>query len=300
MKKQNYSNRFSGGIVAASGALGTMIPPSNMLVMYALVAGESIPRLFLGGIVPGLLIAALLMLVCVVYARIYNYGGVGQFSWRLLMQATWHGKWALGAPLVILGGIYLGFCTPTEAASLAVFYSIFVGVFIHKELTFGKILESLKFTGMFGGMLLIMAPTIAFGQLVAIYEIPASVESILTSITSNPAYILLIIGLLFMIMGMFMDSLAQVVIFTPVLLPVVVSLGIDPVFFGVMIALTCEIGFLTPPVGANLFVAARISNDTLEEMAIGVLPFLMTYIVVLLLFCFFPGWVTWLPNLVYG
>ncbi len=300
MKKQNYSNRFSGGIVAASGALGTMIPPSNMLVMYALVAEESIPRLFLGGIVPGLLLAGLIMLVCLVYARKCNYGGIGTFSWQLFLKAVWRGKWALGAPLLILGGIYSGYCTATEAASLAVFYSLFVGLALHRELTFKNILESLKFTGMFGGILLIMGTTIAFGQLVALYEIPAIVETGLITLTENPAFILLIIGLLFILLGMFMDSMAQVVIFTPVLLPVVIGLGIDPIFFGVMIALTSEIGFLTPPVGTNLFVSARILDDTLEEMAIGVLPFLMVYIFVLLLFCFFPDWVTWLPNLVYG
>ncbi len=300
MKNDNYSDRFSGGVVAASGALGTMIPPSNMLVMYGLVAGQSIPRLFLGGVLPGLLLIVLLLLVTWIIARMKGFGGKGTFSGIEFLRALWKGKWAAFTPFLILGGIYLGYFTPTEAAGVAVFYALFVGVIIHRELTFEHIMESLKFTGLFGGMLLILAPTIAFGQLVALYEIPVAVKGFITGITTNPAFVLVLISILFMIVGMFMDSLAQVVIFTPVLLPVVKSLGIDPIFFGVLIALTCEIGFLTPPVGANLFISARILDNTLEEMAIGVLPFLAVYLLVLALFCFFPEWVTWLPNLLYG
>jgi len=300
MKKQNYSNRFAGGVVAASGALGTMIPPSNMMVMYGLVAEQSIPRLFLGGVLPGLLLIILLMTVVIVYSNVKTFGGIGVYNFKNLLVVLWRGKWAVATPIIILGGIYTGFFTPTEASSVAVFYTLFVGIFIHKELTLTHILESLKFTGMFGGLLLILAPTLAFGQLVALYELPAVVDNLLKTLTSNPAYILLMIGVLFMIMGMFMDSLAQVVIFTPVLLPIIKNMGLSPVFFGVFIALTCEIGFLTPPVGANLFISARILEDTLEEMAVGVLPFLIPYLLVLVLFCFYPDWVTWLPNLVYG
>ncbi|MBT8361003.1 MAG: TRAP transporter large permease, partial [Deltaproteobacteria bacterium] len=301
MKKENYSNRFAGGIAAAGGALGTMIPPSNMLIMYALVAEESIPRLFLGGVVPGIVISLLLIMIVWFVARLKGFGGHrDSFNFRALLIATWRGKWAIGAPLLVLGGIYAGFFTPTEAAGVSVFYALFVGLVVHKELDVEKILEALKFTALFGGLLLILGPTIAFGQLITLYDIPIQVESILTAITTNPFFVLLLIGIFFMIVGMFMDSLAQIVIFTPVLLPVAKNIGVDPIFFGVFVALTCEIGFLTPPVGANLFVSARILDDKIEEMSIGVLPFALAYVIVLIAFCISQDWVVWLPNFFYG
>lgn len=301
MKKENYSNRFAGGVAAAGGALGTMIPPSNMLIMYALVAEESIPRLFLAGVLPGIAITLLLLVIVWVLARFKNFGGHrDKFKLRALLVSTWHGKWAIGAPVLVLGGIYAGFFTPTEAAGMSVFYALFVGLVIHRELNLEKILEALKFTSLFGGLLLILGPTIAFGQLITLYDIPIQVESIITSITTSPFFVLLLIGLFFMIVGMFMDSLAQIVIFTPVLLPVVKNIGIDPIFFGVFVALTCEIGFLTPPVGANLFVSARILDDKLEEMSIGVLPFILAYGIVLIAFCFSQDWVVVLPDFFYG
>ena len=301
MKKENYSNRFAGGVAAAGGALGTMIPPSNMMVIYALVAEESIPRLFLGGVVPGIVLTLLLISIVWLVARKKGFGGTGEaFSWRSLAIALWKGKWAIGAPVLVLGGIYAGFFTPTEAAGVSVFYSLFVGLLIHRKLNLQKIHEALKYTALFGGLLLIIGPTIAFGQLIALYDMPVQVESLITGLTTNPALVLLLIGLLFIVVGMFMDSIAQVVVFTPVLLPVIKGLGIDPVFFGVFVALTSEIGFLTPPFGSNLFISARILDDKLEEMSIGVLPFLLAYALVLIAFCFYQDWVIWLPNLAYG
>ena len=301
MKKENYSNRFAGGVAAAGGALGTMIPPSNMLIMYGIVAQESIPRLFLGGVLPGIVLTLLMLTIVWFLAKKKNFGGQAEaFSWRPLFAAIWRGKWALGAPLLVLGGIYAGFFTPTEAAGVSVFYSLFVGVLVHRQLNLAKIQEAMKFTALFGGLLLILGPTIAFGQLISLYDIPTQVESLIIGLTRDPAMVLLLIGAFFILVGMFMDSLAQVVVFTPVLLPVVKKLGVDPVFFGVFVALTCEIGFLTPPFGANLFISGRLLNDTPEEMSIGVLPFALSYALVLIAFCFYQKWVIWLPNLFYG
>ena len=300
MQKRNYSSRFAGGVVATSGALGTMIPPSNMMVMYALVAGESIPRLFLAGVIPGIILVLALMLVVKIYATKCNYAGTGHFTMRRFMDALWDGKWAAFTPVIILGGIYSGFFTPTEAAAVTVFYTLFIGAVVYRKLSLEDIRQSLRHTALFGGILLIIAPTIAFSQLLALYEIPGLIYTAISSVTDSPAGVLICCALIFLFVGMFADSMAQVVIFAPVLLPVVVQYGIDPVFFGVFIALTCEIGFCTPPVGGNLFIASRISGATVEDTSLGVLPFLVPFMLMLLVFCFFPGWVTWLPDMFYG
>lgn len=300
MQKRQYSARFAGGIVAASGALGTMIPPSNMMVMYAMVTGESIPRLFLAGVLPGIGLIILLMLAVNIYARMAGFAGTGSFSASRFFAAVWDGKWAAMAPLIILGGIYLGFFTPTEAAAVSVFYTLFVGVFIYKGIGLHDIRLALRQTALFGGILLIIAPTIAFSQLLALYEIPDAIYSAFAQITDTRTGVLLLCAVLFLIVGMFADSMVQVVLFAPILLPVVTSFGVDPVFFGAFIALTCEIGFFTPPVGGNLFIASRISGAPVEDITIGVLPFLGVFLIMLLIFCLFPEWVTWLPDLVYG
>lgn len=300
MKQRNYSPRFSGGVVAAAGALGTMIPPSNMMVMYGMVAGESIPRLFLGGVMPGIVLTVMLMIAVRVYATWCNFGGTGTFSWGSLRHALWDGKWAAFTPILILGGIYIGYFTPTEAAAVAVFYTLFVGFFIYRELKFSDLRQAMRHTALFGGILLIIAPTIAFSQLLAFYEIPDLIYQTIYQITDSRTGVLFFCAVIFLIAGMFADSLVQVVIFAPVLLPVVTKFGVDPVFFGIFIALTCEIGFFTPPVGGNLFIASRISGAPIEETTIGVLPFLGVYIIMLVVFCFYPDWVIWLPDFVYG
>ncbi len=301
MQQRNYSSRFAGGVVATSGALGTMIPPSNMMVMYALVAGESIPRLFLAGVIPGIILIVGLMIVVRIYASRCNFGSTGtSFSFPRFMKALIDGKWAAFTPLLILGGIYLGYFTPTEAAAVAVMYTLFVGTVIYKKIGWTELRSAMYNTALFGGMFLIISPTLAFSQLLALYEIPEIIYNFISQITSSPTGVLMCCAVVLLIAGMFADSMAQVVIFAPVLLPVVKQYGIDPVFFGIFVTLTCEIGFFTPPVGGNLFIASRISGATVEETSIGVLPFLAVFMLMLLSFCFMQDWVVWLPNLVYG
>ncbi len=201
---------------------------------------------------------------------------------------------------MILGGIYGGAFTPTEAAGVAVFYALFVGLFIYRELTLVKILESLRFTALIGGLLILLTPTLAFGQLSAFFDVPAQVETTITAITTDPIAVMLLIGVFYIIIGTFMESLAQIILFTAVFLPLVTSLGIDPVLFGVFTVMTCEIGFLTPPLGANLNVAARITGISIEEVSVGAVPFIFAYIIGLLFMIFVPEATLFLPNLVYG
>ncbi|TQV79075.1 TRAP transporter large permease [Denitrobaculum tricleocarpae] len=301
MKREGYSVPFAAAIAASAGALGSVIPPSNLMIIYGLVSETSIPRLFLAGFVPGIVVTVFLLITTYIIARRNNYGGSGErFSWRPFLTAFWSGKWAIGAPVIILGGIYGGAFTPTEAAAVAVFYALFVGLFIYRELTLKKIIESLRFTALMAGLLVLLTPTLAFGQLSAFYDIPAAVETAITAMTDNVVLVLIIIGIFYIIIGTFMESLAQIILFTAVFLPLVQSLGVDPVLFGIFTVMTCEIGFLTPPLGGNLNVAARISGITIEQVSVAVLPFILAYVLGLLFLIFWPEATLWLPNMVYG
>jgi tripartite ATP-independent transporter DctM subunit len=303
MQRDGYSPRFAAAVSASAGALGSMIPPSNLMIIYGLVSETSIPRLFLAGFVPGFFITALLLLTAYIIARRNGYGGKasGQhFVLRHCLAVFWAGKWALGAPILILGGIYGGAFTPTEAAAVAVFYSLFVGLFIYRELTLQKIVEALRFTALMAGLLVLLAPAQAFGQLTAYYDVPTAVQGLVTSLTDNRILVLMLIGLFYIAIGTFMESLAQIILFTAVFLPLVKQLGVDPVLFGVFTVMTCEIGFLTPPVGGNLNVAARITGISIEQVSVAVLPFILAYVVGLLFLIVWPEATLFLPNLVYG
>ena len=301
MKREGYDVPFAAAITASAGALGSLIPPSNLLIIYGLVSETSIPRLFLAGLIPGLMVTILLMITTYIIARRRGYGGDGDpFSWGPFLQAAWDGKWSIGAPILILGGIYGGAFTPTEAAGVAVFYALFVGLFVYRELTIRKVIEALRFTALLTGILILLTPTLAFGQLTAFYDVPTAVQEGITSLTTNVFLVMLLIGVFYIFIGTFMESLAQIVLFTAVFLPLVVSLGVDPVMFGIFTVITCEIGFLTPPLGANLTVAARISGISIERISVAVLPFILAYIVGMVILIFFPDLTTFLPNWLYG
>lgn len=301
MKRDGYDVPFAAGITAAGGALGSLIPPSNLLIIYGLVSDTSIPRLFLAGILPGIVITGLLMITTYIIARRRGYGGSGSpFSWGPFLRAMWDGKWSIGAPVLILGGIYGGAFTPSEAAGVAVFYSLCVGLFVYRELTLKKIIDALRFTALLTGILIIIAPTLAFGQLTAFYDVPTAVQEGITSITDNKYLILIMVGIFYIFIGTFMESLAQIVLFTAVFLPLMLSLGVDPVMFGIFTVITCEIGFLTPPLGGNLSVAARISGISIERISVAVLPFILAYIIGLLILIAFPELSVFLPNWLYG
>ncbi len=301
MREEGYSARFAAAVAASGGALGSVIPPSNLLIIYGLVSETSIPRLFLAGIVPGLFVTVVLILVAYLVARHKGFGGSGAaFNWRAFRTAVWEGKWALGAPLLILGGIYGGIFTPTEAAGVAVFYALFVGLFLYRELTFAKVLEALRFTALIGGLLILLTPTLAFGQLTAFYDVPSEMERMITAITTDPILVMMLIGLFYIFVGTFMESLAQIILFTAVFLPVVEALGVDPVLFGIFTVMTCEIGFLTPPLGANLNIAAKITGITIEDVSVGAVPFIFAYIVGLMFLILYPEATLFLPNWFYG
>ena len=302
MIKQKWDPAMGGAIAAAGGALGSLIPPSNLMIIYGIVAEQSIPRLFLAGFIPGFVATALLMFTVYIIAKKRNYVGDGaEFSWSEVRRTVVDGKWAILAPFIILGGIYTGAFTPTEAASVAVFYALLIGGVAYKELTIKKIFACLKVTAMISGaVLIIVGPAKAFGELMSLLSVPDMIGEALSGVTESPFLLLMIISVILIITGMFLESIAQIILLTPLLLPIVMALGIDPIVFGIIMVISCEVGFLTPPVGANLFVAARITNLGIDKISIAVLPFLLAYIGVLIFVSLFPNLITWLPDLVYG
>ena len=302
MIKNRYDPAFGGAIAASGGALGSLIPPSNLMVIYGIVSDNSIPRLFLAGIIPGILASALLMLCTWAIAKRRGYRGEpNPFSWPRLGEALWDGKWAIGAPVLILGGIYSGVFTPTEAASVAVVYAAFVGLLVHRELDFRRIVACMKVTGMISGaVLIIVGPAKAFGELMSLMDVPILIGEFLSDFTDSRFVLMMVIAVILIITGMFLESIAQIILLTPLMLPIAVSVGIDPIVFGILMVIACEVGFLTPPVGANLFVAARLTNLGIDRISVSVIPFVIVYVLVIVIISLFPDLVTYLPNLVYG
>ena len=302
MIQQRYDPAFGGAIAAAGGALGSLIPPSNLMIIYGIVAEQSIPRLFLAGFFPGLIATAALMLVTYLIARKRGYVGIDhEFSFAKVLTALNHGKFAIIAPIIILGGIYAGIFTPTEAASVAVVYALIIGGLVYRELKWINIVDCLKITAMISGaVLIIVGPAKAYGELMSLMSVPDMLGEALMGVTESPFLILMIMAIILIISGMFLESIAQIILLTPLMLPIVVGLDVDPIVFGILMVISCEIGFLTPPVGVNLFVAARITNLGVDRISIAVIPFLFAYILVLVIISAFPDIVTFLPNFFYG
>ncbi|WP_258360778.1 TRAP transporter large permease [Moorella sulfitireducens] len=299
MTRFNYDKNFAAGVSSAGGALGILIPPSNPMIIYGVTANISVAKMFMAGFVPGIFVTLVLILTAIMVSRKKGYTGTGEgFSLKKTFQAIWDGRWALLAPLIILGGIYGGVFTPTEAAEIAVIYSFFVGTVIYRKLTPAKIYKALVDASlMTGTIIVIVGIAVAFGRLLTLYRIPQTVAAAIQSISSNPQVVLLLISALLLFIGTWMETLSQVIVLTPIFLPLVQSLGIDPIHFGIIFVLWCEIGFLTPPLGANLYVATKLANISLEEVTSGIFPFLIAYIICVLIIIFFPQITLWLPNL---
>jgi C4-dicarboxylate transporter, DctM subunit len=302
MVRQGYSPSFAGGVTASGGTLGILIPPSVPMIIYGVSSETSIPRLFAAGVVPGIMVGALLIGMAYVLARQRGYRSLD--SGRDLgafVQALRRGVWALLAPIIILGGIYTSVFTPTESAVVAVVYGLFVSTVVYREMDFSKLKETFIFSATISGsVLVIIAAATVFGQILTLQNIPQDLGKWIASLSDNKYVILFVIIAALIFIGMWMDTIAQIILLTPVLVPVVRNLGVDPVHFGIIFVLCCEIGFLTPPLGVNLFVAMRLTGVSLESLSKSALPYVGVLIVSVVLIVFFPQLALWLPNLFYA
>jgi len=299
MVKRGYDRGYASAVTASSGGLGIVIPPSIPMVIYGVTASESITKLFVAGVMPGILIASGIILMNYIISKKKGYKPqTSDWSFKKVLVTVKDGFWALMAPVVILGGIYSGFFTPTEAAIVSIFYTLFVGIFIYRELELKSIFKSLDSTTWLSGRVLIILFTAqAFGRLLVQYKIPDAIAAWLLAFTGNVYLIWALIIIFLILVGMFMETLATIMLVTPVLLPVMTSLGVDPIHFGVVLVMCCEIGFETPPLGENLFIASGIGKVSIEEISLKAIPFSIVEIASVFLVAYIPALTLWLPKL---
>lgn len=290
MKKHGYDEGFSSALVAASGTIGVIIPPSVPFVMYAVATSTSVSDMFLAGILPGILMGLALLVVSYFLSRIRKYGVVTKFiGFKGLFLTLWDAKWALLAPVVILGGIYSGVFTPTEASVVAVVYSYLVGRFIYKELDAKTVLLKLREAGVISAVTTFMLTfSTTFSTFITMKQVPQLLSSFLIGLTSDKILLLIIINIFLLFVGCLIDILPATLILAPILLPVASRLGLSAVHFGIVMTVNLAIGFITPPYGINLFTACAISGLPMERVSKNILWFLSALIAVLMLITFCP------------
>ena len=297
MNERGYDNVFSAACVAASGVIGILIPPSINMVLYGVITGASIGKMFIGGVIPGLIFSACIMLVNYLIAKKRNYPREAPPKPGQTLKAFKDAFWALLMPLIILGGIYGGVFTPTEAAVVAAAYGALIGLFIYKELTIKKIGGVMLVTAKNSAIIMILVATAhCFSYLLASEQIPQALTTVMLGFSKDPTVLLILIVLSLLVVGTFLDNAVAVVLMTPIFFPVIESVGIDPIFFGVLTVVTLAIGQITPPVGLCLFVACNLANVTIEELSAECLPYLGIMIAAMFVLLFFPQIIMFLPG----
>lgn len=293
MQEKKYGGGFASSLTATAGSIGVIIPPSIPFVLLGVTGGLSISDLFLAGMFPGIVIGILLMLVSFIIIKMKNIN-VNRSEKKVDFKKVWttfyDAIWALLTPIIVLGGIYAGIFTPTEAAAVAIVYALIVGVFIYKELRWKEIYDSLVETIQITGATLYMVGlSIAFAYLLTIERIPGSIAEVILSASDNPIIILLLINLFLLIVGAFIDTIAAIVILTPILLPVAMEIGVDPIHFGVIMVVNLAIGFITPPVGVNLFVSSAVGKVPFDHIVKSSIPLFVTMFVALMIISYVPS-----------
>lgn len=299
MVQKGYDRAFSGAIVASAGGIGVIIPPSVVMIVYAITAQVSVTDMFLAGILPGIIIGVALMVYTYIQSRRHGYQGSDtKFSKAEALQILQQGILPLLMPFIILGGIYSGLFTPTESAAVGVVYGLVLGVFVYREIKpqdlYGIILQSALLVG---AVLVIVGASTAFGRILTIERVPTDIANWVLGVTDSKVLILLAILMLLLVVGTFMETLAAIVILTPLLLPIVTSLGMSPVHFGVVMIVNLAIGFVTPPLGANLFMASQVGQVEIEKLSRAVIGFIFAMIIALLIITFMPWFSLVIPEL---
>ena len=288
MEKEGYPRDFSAAVNTSAGCLGVMIPPSVPLIIYGTTVGVSVSDLFIAGILPGIFVGIVLMFTAWTLVRRRGINvATRRATRRETLRAVWEAKHALLVPVIVLGGIYGGLMTPTEAA--AVLYAFVVEGLLLRSLTWSKTWEVLKGAAITNATIfIIMCVACALGQLLLIHNVPDAVSGLLAGVAHNKYLLLAVIILIMLIAGTFMEALANIIILAPLMFPVIKNAGIDPVHFGIVLITSAALGFLTPPVGVNLFVACGISKMSIEKLSLAVLPFLLAMFLALAILAVVP------------
>jgi C4-dicarboxylate transporter DctM subunit len=290
MRREKYPEQFSAGLITAVGAIDIIIPPSVPMIVYGVAAQESVPRLYAAGIFPGLLIGGMLALYVMWYARRAGIPGGPPFQLRTFARALGRGMWALGAPVIILGGIYGGLFSPTEAAAVACVYAALVTRLVYREVTWKEILEAAGTTVFFTAQILIVvACASVFAWLLTVNQVPATLVKWIDGMALAPWMILLALNVLLLVVGCFIDPLSAILILTPLLVPVITAAGINPIHFGIVLTVNLAIGLFHPPFGINIFVAQSVLGLKLSTIYRGIVPFLFIYLVALAIITYIPA-----------
>jgi len=301
MVRQGYPAPFAAASSATGGTLGVLIPPSNPMIIYAIIANVSVIDLFAAGMVPGIIVGLTLALVAYLVGR--RVGAVaGNVSAEEEEVSTarllWQGKWALFMPVLVLGGIYSGVFTPVEASVIAVAYALAVSVLVYRTITLKGFLRA--FDGavlMSGALMIVVATSTLFARTITLERIPQELVEVFGQISTDPLVILLMINVFLLVIGTFMETISAIIILAPILVPLVRSFGIDPVHFGIILIINIEIAFLTPPLGVNLFVGSQIAGVPIERVFRAILPFIGALLGLLALITLVPELSLWLPSL---
>ncbi|MEB3101013.1 TRAP transporter large permease [Ferviditalea candida] len=297
MVSAGYDKKYAMGLVAASGTLGILIPPSIPLIIYGITSEVSIGKLFMAGILPGLMLGSVLVGSAIYYARKYGYGRDQKSSMGVRMKASLKAVWGAFLPILILGSIYTGAATPTESAVIAVVYALIISVFVYRELKWKDIrpilVESINITSM---IFLIIGAASLFGLYLTNAQVPQAVGAWIAESDMNKWVFFIIVNLLFFVMGTFLEAVSIILITLPILLPILKHLGIDLIHFAIVMTVNMELAMITPPVGLNLFVVSGIAKEKLGAVVRGVFPFIILFIIVLALFVIFPQISLYLPD----
>lgn len=291
-----YDKEFVTALVATSGGLGVIIPPSIPFILYGLSSGESVGALFIAGIVPGILIGFCLMAYAWYYCKTRGEDKekLGAYCQHLRKDGLWHiftnSFWALMTPVIILGGIYGGITTPTEAACASVIYALIVCCFIYKTMTFKDVVNTFREAVItYGPITFILAGAMAFGRVLTLMQAPQTIAMMITGLVSSKVGVLIVVNCFLLVVGMLIDTSPAILILTPILLPLMKHVGVEPVHFGVIMVVNLAIGFVTPPMGINLFVASSMTGISVVEIARKAVPFIVAFLIALVLITFIPA-----------
>lgn len=299
MKDNKYDVAKSTALICSAGCIGPIIPPSIPMILYGVTVGVSIVKLFLGGIIPGILIGFALMIAWNFHAKKFNYPSAKRANLQTIFAATKEAFWSLLFPVIILGGIVTGVATPTEAGVVAVVYAFLVATLIYKELKLSQVpdilVEAIKGTSI---IMMVVGGATAAAYLITTAHIPQLLSNTLLSITTNVYVMMLLVNILLLLVGCVMDMGPAILILAPILMPLLETFGIDPIYFGVLMTVNLCIGLLTPPVGNVLYVGCGLSKLSMLQLSRAMLPFISVMVAVLLLITYVPGLIMFIPNLV--